>query len=286
MKIVSLNVNNFLGNNDVLDNHKRGGKYRNWNIIKNESNLNRHQRLMEVLDSQNADIIALQEFPIMLGTKECKAFIDSLSENYTLIANTKYDNLEGIYNNTKFSATVMLISKDVHCEIISDEVFKSTPKSEFKSVYEKHHSLRHCTIKINGIIIRTVHVPPKYDDSISYLKDLREFVKQHQDKPLILLGDLNIFKKETNQHDLLDLIKSEGNLRDVWISQGPRYKDETRTFKNNKCYSSTISNVRLDYVLTSNNLISNYNLTIQPILSIQDSIDNDLSDHNMLVLEF
>lgn len=248
MKIISLNINDFGGIQNHLMNYRKvngnGKKVIDWSEWKKIDKSDVLNGLIEFVNKQEPTILILQEFE-QNNSEESFKFVQKMNEmGYTLV---------GRIPKFKVSMTVMFIKTDFPYELIE------SPHKRYA---------RSCSIKTGEFIIYGTHVPPKYD--ATYWEELIGFYTRWKEKKVILIGDFNTFKEDTNNKKKYNELINEGGV-DVWMELGN--PNETPTEKK---YGG-----RLDYVIVSSQSFDN----VQSMNIDSEIMRDGISDHAALILE-
>lgn len=190
MKIFNLNVNDFGGTDNHLEEYKKiyESRYlKKWDNIDKTFVIN---GIIECIERFAPDILILEEYDI--NSKEAQSFARKMKEmGYLLEAeSTKYK---------RPSMTVFFIKADLaHSYIVVGHT----------------KNARAYAIEVNDMIIYGTHIPPKYDEQ--FWNELHSFINDISSEKYILIGDFNTINCK-NRHQL-DLILE--NSIDVWKAKG------------------------------------------------------------------
>lgn len=226
MKILSINVNNFGGTNDkpLLNNYKLPNKkpdFISWNQAVDEWRINNKVCILKNVAgitnlAQDFDIIFLHEVDTNCFSWE--VLLEMMSPQYEWKPANGIDKSE--YNNGRKSISCAFIKKGIAFEY------------EDNNILDKQ---RNVEIKVSDTYIIGLHMSYDlcdWDRLISKFKTLKE-------EKFLIIGDLNVFDKDTKRREKLDEILNEGAI-DIWLEQGDC---------NNVPTANT--NKRIDYALST-----------------------------------
>lgn len=196
MKIISLNINDFGGPCEHLEEYKkrfRGSQgIQKWDSVDKQLNV---EGIFSFLNEINPDIIIMQEFDI--NSSEAKYFNNLMEskEGYILKAEkTAYK---------RPSLTVFYVKDSLKCTYVSVGHTKNG---------------RAYAIGVGEVMIYGTHIPPKYDKQ--FWLELHSFAKEYEDKKYVLIGDFNTI----NRKNMDELQKILNNSIDVWAKKGNNEK--------------------------------------------------------------
>lgn len=189
MKIISLNVNDFGGCMEHLEEYKKRYGYqaiRKWDFLDKKENV---QGIFEFIEKTTPEIIVLQEFDI--NSTEAKLFTAKLEKlGYKL---------KSEFPSTRPSMTVMFVKNISYKEIRTCHI---------------ERNLRAYAIEVEDYIIYGTHVPPKYDNVFwDEIEDLWSVYEKHK---LVMIGDMNTINFHNNKRLNQLLLKAI----DVWNAKG------------------------------------------------------------------
>lgn len=269
MKIVSFNINSFGGVGDTFEEMKKrcNGNYKEA-LIEWDKKTN-YKPILELLDSVNADVIVLQEYYINSDVaSEFEEEMRKENRRYSLHCN---------HIDKKRPLHTVVFCRDNICD---EKQFFYTGR-----IYK---------FRYKDYIIIGAHMPfnPKDKESVLSIEDekraeevenewerIKEYLRENKDKKCILVGDLNVYDKNTVQYGCFErLFNNEIGMRDLWVENGnSEYTPTEIKYKG-----------RLDYALVTPGLYNENkcNITMVPE---HDEAFNDckwsLSDHRMLIVE-
>lgn len=278
MKIVSFNINSFGGDGETFEEIKKYRCNGNYNeaLIEWDKKTS-YKPILELLDCVNADVVVLQEYYI-------NSDVASKFEEEMRKENRKYS-LHCNHVDKKRPLHTVVFCRD---EICDEKQFFYTGR-----IY---------IFKYNDYIIIGAHMPfnPKDDkNSVLSIEDkerakkvkkrakevenewerIEKYLRRNKDKKCILIGDLNVYDKNTSQYGCFKrLFDNEVGMRDLWVENGN--SENTPTEKEYKG--------RLDYALVTPGLFNENkcNITMVPELDEEFIAHNwSVSDHRMLIVE-
>lgn len=190
MKVISLNVNDFGGCNEHLEEYKKEFKYqafRKWDKLDKRENI---QGIFDFLSKINPEVIVLQEFDI--NSREANGFIAKMQ-------NMGYE-LKAESPSKRPSMTVMFIKNDF--------IYK-----EVKTCHVRR-CMRAYAVNVEDYIIYGIHVPPIYDEL--FWDEIEKLWSIYQKHKLVMIGDINTINFHNNKRLNNLLSKSI----DVWNAKG------------------------------------------------------------------
>lgn len=194
MKIISLNINDFGGCTEHLEEYKKIFGYQGinkWDELDKRENI---QGIMDFLETNMPDIIVLQEFDI--NSMEAKTFtIKMKNMGYKLKSESP---------SKRPSMTVMFIKNNI--------IYKKINTCHVK------RCLRAYAIEVNDYIIYGIHVPPKYDKNFwDEIEKLWSFYEKHK---IVMIGDINTINFRNDERLNKLLLKAV----DIWNAKGNKDK--------------------------------------------------------------
>ena len=194
MKIISLNINDFGGCNEHLEEYKKIFGYQGinkWDALDKRENI---QGILDFFENNKPDIIVLQEFDI--NSMEAKTFtVKMKSMGYELKSESP---------SKRPSMTVMFIKNDIIYE-------------EIKTCHVER-CLRAYAIKVNDYIVYGIHVPPKYDEE--FWNEIETLWSAYEKQKFVMIGDINTINFYNNERLNQLLLKSV----DIWNAKGNKDK--------------------------------------------------------------
>lgn len=298
MKIVSFNINSFGGDGESFEKMKdrlvREEYYGKCSIEANIDALCRwdqivsYKKILDLVDREEADVIVFQEYYInscvsLRFEKEMK------KRNYEALKP------KGIKNKRPLS-TVIFYRKSGKKENVESDEFKVYFDGRIQAV------------KYNDYIIIGAHMPlnPKDKDSnkgkLKLSKEDKEraeavekdweriaqYLKKKRDAKVILLGDLNVYQRGTNQfNSFVQLFESDVEMIDLWVELGNNGNTPTFKSRDERENDKVKAESRLDYVLVSSELLRKQKLKIHMLPESDEAFkkDWDISDHRMIIVE-
>lgn len=261
MKILSLNLNDFGGNNDHLFEHKTFNTYlgkecidwKYWRqCVDKKTTID---KIREKVTSINPDVLIFQEYEIN-NSPEPMSYLDFLKEEYEIVFNS----------DIKESATIILIKKEI--------TFSCLPNPN--ACRKPDHA---CCISVNNTIVYGIHVP---DDQ--FLSITKKYAGDHKDEDLLIIGDFNVNREKKNLQDtqIFESMLHETGMKDTWLEKclngNISRTNETPTYI---CPQKPEVRNRIDYALTTTSL---YN-KVKNIDILEGCIEAGLSDHNPILIE-
>lgn len=194
MKVISLNINDFGGCNEHLEDYKKIFGYQGihkWDELDKGENI---QGILDFLKKNNPEVIVLQEFDI--NSMEAKKFTVKMK-------NMGYE-LKSESPSKRPSMTVMFIKNN----IIYNEI---------KTCHVERR-LRAYAIEVEDYIIYGIHVPPKYDKI--FWDEIEKLWSTYEKQKLVMIGDINTINFRNKERLNKLLLKSV----DVWNAKGNKDK--------------------------------------------------------------
>lgn len=194
MKIYNLNVNDFGGKNNHLEEYKElyGARWcmNKWDKEVDKTDVK--EGILNNIDEYMPDLVIFQEFDI--NSNDATDFKNEMETRGYLLCSE-------ITGFKRPSMTVFFIKNEL----------------EYSYINTGHHlNGRAYAVKVKDTIIYGTHVPPKYNGE--YWDELESFIENLNEEKYILIGDFNTINYKNNLR-LINMLKNK-NVYDVWEEKG------------------------------------------------------------------
>lgn len=247
MKIISLNVNQFLGKGCPQGISKENRLRINEKIL----SLENKNKLYDYLEQNTNNLIFLHEFPSgKLRTSITDEFLKELKEKYTVF----------VPKNEKANFMTIAITKSDNWEI-DTEIYNYNESCGL--FLNRFLPLKNGNLYVTGIhipaidIIKDGKIAPNKEEAIDFWNDVIKYFKPTKNH--ILIGDFNVDADGTRQKNKYNILCQIA--RDVWLEYG---SGDGNTF---------VGNTRVDYAFASKNI------KLENMRNIKSVLDFCLSDH-------
>lgn len=254
MLIMSLNINDFGGTSEHLQEHKTANGHIDWSFWKNRIyKIAIIDKLKDIINRKKPSVIIIQEFEHN-NSPEPIDFIKWMKEQ-------GYE-VKGNIPTYKVSMTLLFVKI-----------------AEFSEIAIKHSkteiNARDYAVCVGGYIIYGTHIPLNSKNRPNvredYWDEVIAFYEEHSADKVVLIGDFNTFDKSTPAYKKYQTLCEKGAI-DLWLNKGN--PDDTATeIKFRK---------RLDYVFISPS-VEEYIVSMDIDSGIMD--EEKISDHAVLFLE-
>ena len=253
MRILSLNVNDFGGRDNLKKNkHRYGMKeaYSRWDRLPRRENA---EAVLTFLEKKDPDLIVLQEFDwdLRCGSAHvAQFFLEKMAARYESVPSSLKD-------AKRPSLTILFVRRG-----LSFQALPTPHKLYLRAGVLRLHSPE--------LIFYGTHVPfdRKNMEDMKFWDELIHFYKEHANEPVVLIGDFNAYQEGTPRKEKFRQLLELGAV-DAWLAMGKR--DDTPTFQ--------VS--RIDYALLSPALRPR----LKDIDICPDLRDRNLTDHAAIVLD-
>lgn len=252
MRIISLNINNFGGNNKKTKFNYNNIQYK-WEQFLSENKCeNQYKKIFEIV--KDFDVIVFQEYDYnSIQGKKLETCLKNIGYTPNWMSN---------FNNLKHPSITIIFAKE-----------ENNDKQSIIHYGSQYHS-KSILFETNNLIVLGTHRPYNctfWDELIKfYDKQLK------RDKQVVLIGDMNLNIKILESKILYENLLEKGAIDKGKIEDKPTHYEYDKPR-------------RVDYAFVSENLSKKCVLHTTPCVidenKIESIIERNISDHEAIILE-